>query len=222
MRAGPGTRQPVMTESASAPPYYLPNKIGRSILLALEEVIGHTGVNAVLNLADLAPRLNNYPPDNLDLGYRFEELSALQAALERMYGPRGGRGLALRTGRAWFKYGLREFGTMLGMTELAFRLLPLNMKLKATVEGFADIYNRYTDQVVQLEEQPGGMLWQILRCPVCWGRHADTPCCHLEVGMLQETLYWASGGKNFLVDEIACCARGDPSCTILIHRLPLD
>ncbi len=35
----------------------LPNKIGRIVLLALEEVIGHNGVNAVLNVA--RPTLSN-------------------------------------------------------------------------------------------------------------------------------------------------------------------
>ncbi len=33
--------------------YAYPNKMGRILLLAMEEVMGSTGVNAILNLANL-------------------------------------------------------------------------------------------------------------------------------------------------------------------------
>jgi predicted hydrocarbon binding protein len=202
--------------------FYLPNKLGRMYLLALEEVIGRNAVNAALNLAGLVHLLDNYPPNTLDRDFRFDDLGRLHQALERLYGPRGGRGLALRTGRASFKYGLREFGPMLGITDLAFRLLPLTMKLKAGVEGFAEIFNRYTDQVVHVEERPEALAFHIDRCPLCWNRHTDGPCCHLAVGFLQEGLAWLSGGKSFVVTETECIAQGDASCLLWILREPLD
>ena len=65
-------------------------------------------------------------------------------------------------------------------------------------------------------------LWKIERCPVCWERRADTPCCFLAVGILQESLFWVSGGKNFQVEEIACIAKGDEACVITIDKTPLD
>ena len=68
--------------------YYWPNKMGRMMLLSLEDVMGKNGVNAVLNLAKLRHRINNYPPNNLDLGWSFDEMGALNQALEDMYGPR--------------------------------------------------------------------------------------------------------------------------------------
>ena len=87
---------------------------------------------------------------------------------------------------------------------------------------FVDVFNRYTDQVVRLEEDPNKFLWHIERCPVCWGRRTDSPCCHLAVGILQEALFWVSGGRNFMVEELQCLARGDESCTIRIARQPLN
>ena len=39
--------------AASKARYYWPNKMGRMMLLALEDVMGKNGVNAVLNLAKL-------------------------------------------------------------------------------------------------------------------------------------------------------------------------
>jgi predicted hydrocarbon binding protein len=202
--------------------YYYPNKMGRIILLALEEVMGRNGVNAVLNLAKLRHRVNNYPPNNLENGFSFEEFGAINQALDDMYGPRGGRGLALRGGRACFKYALKEFGAVLGIADLAFRLLPLGMKLKVGLNTFADSFNKFSDQVVRLEEDESRFIWVIERCPVCWGRHVDVPCCHTAIGILQEGLHWVSGGKNFRVEETECIAAGGETCTIVIDKRPLD
>jgi len=202
--------------------FYYPNKMGRIILQSMEEVIGHIGVNAVLNLANLNYRINNYPPNNLEKGFSFTELSKIQDALEGLYGPRGGRGLALRTGRVCFKYGLREFGPLLGVTDISFRLLPFEPKLRAGADLFAEAFNKYSDQRVRVEEQTDRFLWHIDQCPICWMRHTDAPVCHLAVGILQESLYWASGGKVYNVEETACIAMGDPDCTIVIEKKSLD
>lgn len=204
------------------PTYYYPNKMGRIILLAMEEILGKNGVNAVLNLAQLGHMINNYPPNNLDLQFSFIDLSKILESLEQLYGVRGGRGLALRSGRACLKYGLREFGSMLGITDLAFRLLPLPMKLKVGAEAFAQSFNDLTDQLVRLEEDDEHILWIIERCPLCWERKASSPVCSLAVGILQEALLWVSGGKFFQVEEISCIAMGDSTCTIAIHKEPLD
>ncbi len=202
--------------------YYYPNKMGRIILLAMEEIMGRNGVNAALNLAKMRHLINNYPPNNFDRQFRFDDIGAIMQSLDDMYGPRGGRGLALRAGRACFKYGLKEFGPVLGIADLAFRLLPLNMKLKVGAEVFADTFNKYTDQRVRLSDDEDQVFWHNERCPICWGRKTDIPCCHLAVGILQESLYWVSGGKNFSVQEIACIARGDDACTIVIDKKPMD
>jgi hypothetical protein len=82
--------------------YNYANKIARITLQALEEVMGKNGLNAILNLAHLPHMIDNYPPDNLEREFNFADFSAFNMALEEMYGPRGGRGLALRSGRAAF------------------------------------------------------------------------------------------------------------------------
>jgi predicted hydrocarbon binding protein len=56
---------------------------------------------------------------------------------------------------------------------------------------------------------------------VCWGRRAEAPCCHLAVGLLQEALFWVSGGKYFEVEEKKCVACGDSACTIVLDRTPM-
>jgi len=202
-------------------PFY-PNRMGRIIFLALEEILGRSGLNAVLNQAHLAEYIDHLPADNQDLEFPFEHVGRIQAALEDSFGPRGGRGLALRTGRACFKYGLREFGPELGLTDLAFRLQPLPVKVRSSCEALAALFNRVSDGQVQLEVGPKALVWRAQRCPLCWGRHTDEVCCHLLVGLIQESLYWVSGGKYFQVEETSCMARGDSACTIVIDLEPMS
>lgn len=202
--------------------FFYPQKMGRIILLGMEEVISKGGVDAILHLAELDDLIQNYPPPKAEKSFSFEKVSLLLGTLEQAYGPRGGRGLALRTGRASFKYGLKEYGTMLGLTEVAFRLLPLSTKLRVGARSFAELFNKHTDQRVRVEETDSTIFWHIERCPLCWERKADEPICHLAVGLLQEALYWLSGGKVFNVEETACIARGDSNCTILVYKTPLS
>jgi hypothetical protein len=202
--------------------YFFPNKMGRIMLIAMEDVMGRNGVNAVLNLARLQHRIENYPPNNFDKEFAFSEVGQLLQALDEMYGPRGGRGLARRAGRSCFKFGVKDFGPMLGIADLAFRILPLGMKLRVGFEVLAQTFNKFTDHQVRLSEDEQHFQWIIDRCGACWGRRTDSPCCHLALGILEEGLYWVSGGKNFYVEEVSCIAAGDPTCTILIGKQPLD
>lgn len=202
--------------------FYYPQKMGRIILLGLEEVIGKGGTDSILQLASLDTLIQERPLSRADKAFPFEIVSLLQKTLEKKFGPRGGRGLAVRVGRATFKYGIKEYGSMLGLTEMAFRLLPLSTKLHTGAKAFADLFNKYTDQKVRVEERENQILWHIEQCPLCWDRKAEGPVCHLAVGLLQEALYWLSGGKVFNVEETACIACGDKTCTITIDTTPLS
>ncbi|MBK9926105.1 MAG: 4-vinyl reductase [Anaerolineales bacterium] len=207
-----------MTESQS---FFYPNRMGRIILLSMEEVMGRNGVHAILNLASLSSLLDNYPPENTEREFPFTTISAMTDMLEQVYGPHGGRGLALRVGRACFNNGVRQYGMQMGITEMAFRLLPLPAKVSAGAKAFAELFNHFTDQKVRIEEDGNKLLWHIERCPLCWERHAHEPVCHLAVGLLQEALYWLSGGKVFNVEEKTCIAAGDECCTIEIDQSPI-
>lgn len=201
--------------------YYYPNKMARIFLTAMEEIMGKNGLNAVLNMAKLSKLIDNYPPDTLDKGFDFAEMTALNQALEEMYGPRGGRGLALRGGRASFARGLQGFGALAGVGDLAFKVLPLGTKLKMGLPALAGIFTQVSDQISRVEERDDHFLYFIDRCPVCWGRHTDKPVCHGAVGLLQEALRWVSGGKEFRVDEIECFATGGRACVFAVYKEPV-
>ena len=202
--------------------FYYPNRMGRIVLTAMEDLIGYHGVNSTLNLAKLPHLVNNYPPNNLDRAFKFSDLSGIQEAVDDIFGLKGGRAVALRTGRETFKYALKDFMPVLGISDLAFRPLHLGLKLKIGLEVFAQTFNKFTDQVVRLSEDSDSHLWIIERCPVCWTRIADAPCCHLAVGLLQQSLYWVSSGREFEVREVECVAAGNSSCIIKISKRPTN
>ena len=198
--------------------FYYPNKMGRLALISLEEVMGKNGINAVLNMAGLGHLIDNYPPDDLKRAFDFADFGDLNQALEDMYGPRGARGLALRMGRAAFAHGIRDFGAMVGMADLAFKVLPLSTKLKIGVRAMAETFTKVSDQTSRVKEEEEKFIYIIERCPVCWGRETDGPVCFQAAGVLQEGLRWVSGGKDFRVEETLCIAKGDPTCTFIIDK----
>ena len=200
--------------------FYYPNKGGRISLIALEEVMGKNGINAILNMAKLGHFIDDYPPDNLKREFDFADFGALNQALEDMYGPRGARGLSLRMGRAAFAHVIRDFGSMVGMADLAFKVLPLRTKLKVGVIAMAETFSKISDQTTRVEEDKEKFIYSIERCPVCWGRKTAKPVCFQAIGLLQEGLRWVSGGKNFRVEETLCIAKGDPTCTFFIEKEP--
>jgi hypothetical protein len=178
-------------------------------------------LNAVLNMAKLSHLIDNYPPEDMEKRFDFADFASLNAALEEMYGPRGGRGLALRAGRAGFARGLQGFGALVGASDLAFKVLPLGTKLKLGLPMMAAVFNQFSDQISRVEEKEDHFVYYIDRCPVCWGRKTDKPVCFAATGLLQEGLRWVSGGKEFRVDETTCIGMGDPACTYLIYKEPV-
>ncbi len=200
---------------------YYPNKIGRIYLEAMEEVMGKGGINAVLNLAKLSHMIDNYPPNNLAKELDFADFSAINAAIEEMYGPRGGRGLALRAGRASFAQGLSDFGALIGVSELAFKVIPLGTKLKVGLRAMAETFSTFSDQKSYVTEEEERFVYTIEVCPVCWGRTADHPVCYAATGLLQEGLRWLSGGKDFRVEQFHCHAMGHDTCDFAIYKQPL-
>jgi predicted hydrocarbon binding protein len=201
--------------------YYYANKIVLITFGALEDVMGKNGFNAILNLAHLPELIDNYPPDNLEREFDFADFSAVNMALEEMYGPRGGRGLALRAGRAAFADALRNFGALAGVGDLAFKVLPLKIKIRIGLPAMAKIFTQISDQHSTVQERENDFIYTIHRCPVCWGRTgSEKPVCFIAAGLLQEGLKWVSGGHEFRVNESKCVSMGDDVCEFVIQKTP--
>lgn len=201
---------------------YYPNRFGLILFDALEEIMGRNGLNAILNMAGLSQFIDNPPPDNMDKGFDFAYISALNKALEEMYGPRGGRGLQLRLGRVLFAQGLANFGGLVGASDLAFKVLPLPAKLKAGLPAVAKVFDSLSDQK-SLVKDPGGdhFVYVIERCSMCWGREVERPGGFIAAGIIEESLRWLSGGRTFRVDQMTCIGMGHETCDFAVYKEPI-
>jgi len=202
--------------------YYYPNLIARIFLESIEEIMGTNGIKALLNMAGMPNLIDNYPPHNLSKEFDFADFAHLCEAMEMMYGPRGGRALSLRAGRKAFDQGLKNFGPMVGIADRTFRMLPLKLRMKVGLGAMAKAFSSTSDQISYVEEREDHFVYYIDRCPVCWGRHSDTPICHAAMGIIVEGLNWGTGGLKFKTSEVTCIAKGDPSCTFVISKTPLE
>ncbi len=203
--------------------YTLPNRLARITVLAVEEMLGKKGMHALLNLAHLSHLIDNYPAANLERGFDFSEYAALNFGLEEMYGIRGGRGLALRAGRETFSRALSNFGALAGTGDVAFKVLPLGMKIKIALPAMARIFSEVSDMASSVVDQQHSVDYLVQRNAVCWGRTGEEkPVCYLMVGLLQESMHSTSGGREFRVDEAECQAMGHEACRFVIQKEPLN
>ncbi len=207
-------------------------RFGRTLLAAMEEVLGRDGVEQVLEKATQGRSSFSLSGQ---IPWTFDVVSALHEALEALYGPLAAAGLARRIGRAEFLPTLREFGDEFGLTSLAFRMLPFTKKIVQATESLAAIFENYgpLETSACYEHQSGSnfksyvlqetdtLIWRIENCPFCWERYAALPACQVAVGLLEEMLYWLSNGKLFQVEETECIACGAESCTIRFQKVPI-
>jgi predicted hydrocarbon binding protein len=201
---------------------YYPNRIARSYFLALEEVMGKHGLEATLEIAGLNGFVGTLPTDTLERTVDFAVLSALNLALDEMYGARGGRGMALRAGRAWLVKGMNGFGALSGVGDPAFRALSVEERVRISLRALASVFTHFSDQRSSFEETAQAFRFNVENSPTAWMRESDKPVCHPLVGLLQETVRWAANGRDYAVREVECGACGrSSSCIFLVNKHPL-
>ncbi len=135
-------------------------------------------------------------------------------ALEEIYGAPGGRGLALRIGRASFRSWLKYFGDKAGFRTTEFRLLPAPRRLKNGLQTLAQFIGEESGRAVSVSDGEDCWLWRV-----------DSACshnCFLIAGLLQEFTTWAGGGRFYRVVETECLASGGLACVDRIEKNPLD
>lgn len=201
--------------------FHLSNRLGRLFLAALEESIGRNGLNALLNLTEMGHYIQSPPSDDLDFGFDLAQVSNLNRALETIYGLRGARGLALRAGRALFD-GIQEgFDLPLGINELAFRMLPLQTKLRIGIPALARTLTQQSDQICRVVDKGQYYDFSFERCANCWGHQTAQPVCFMHVGLLQEAVSMFSRGQEFRVIQTDCRAMGAVTCIFRLEKDPI-
>lgn len=201
--------------------YYLCNRLGRILLESLEEAIGRNGLNALLNLTESGHYIEKPPLNNLELGYDLAVTSNLYQAMEMIYGPRGARGLALRSGRAMYNRIADAFDVPTGFNDLAFRLLPVQTRLKIGVPALARVLTQHSDQTHRAADRGAYYDYIVERCDACWGQKVKAPMCHLTVGLLQEALSTFGRGQEFRIIQTECRGVGAAACVFRIEKEPI-
>lgn len=201
---------------------YNTNTFAHVTLKAIEEIVGENGLHAILKMAELEDLVNNFPPRNREKVFDFSNYSAINLAIREIYGSRGGRVLAVRAGRATFDELLKSYGAMVGMTDLAIRLVPLKVKMSLGLNAMAKVFNSVSDQQTSVEEKENEFVYKVHNCPACWGfAGVESPICFMQVGLIKEGLSWLSNGKEFYVHEETCHAMGAEACIFIIQKNPM-
>jgi len=140
-------------------------------------------------------------------------------ALQDDFGVLGSRGLALRMGRAAFKYGLKYLGDQNGFRTTEFRLLPAPRRLETGLHTLAHIVSEMFHQPVTVADEHSFWIWRVEHTR---GNPQSELNCYWMTGLLQAFLTWAGGGRFFQVVETECWSSGGPACVFKIEKRPLD
>ena len=187
----------------------LPNARLRRFMLAVQDVMGRSGLTTILRQSGLQHYAGNLPPNNNQTVLHAVEYTAMVQAIENYYG-RGARGTLTRIGHAAFAQLVQSQKFKAQLHQGLFRILPLqNRKLMAL---------RWLAQEMSL---PGGQVAVHLddrhiafvdhESDTTSGRTRDTEICWVTLGEIQEALRWATGSE-YDVSEMSCKAKGDPAC----------
>jgi len=182
--------------------------------------MGPNGLKALLNQAKMQHLIGNFPPGNLHKQFDFADFAQLNGPWRRCTAP-GGRAMALRAGRKAFDQGLKNFGAMVGIADRTFRLLPLGIRMKVGLRAMATAFSSTAIRSATSARRriTFCMSSSAARCVgagMLTRRYVTRPRYHPRwVGL-------GTSGKKFKLTEVACIAKGDPSCDFVISKEPIE
>ena len=196
----------------------------RWALLAAEDVIGKSGMIAVLRQIGLAHLIDNYPPNALQVSgnLKYSDYANLNAGLLDFFG-RAGKSMTMRVGRISARHGIEQQSELYGLAALiASKILPISTQIKLGLEAMQNGYRKVMPHV-RLAIEDRGDRWAYITetCTMCAGKEANDHICWTFSGVLQELLRWQTG-KEFDIDEVQCRAQGSPVCVWEISKKPKE
>jgi bacteriochlorophyll 4-vinyl reductase len=187
----------------------LPNARVRRTLLAIQDVMGQSGLTTILRQAGMQRYVNALPAADQGPGLRATEYATLMQAIENYYG-RGARGTLMRIGYAAFARLVKEKRTQAALYSLWFRLLPAAARRWEVLRWLARELAGPGGQVTVHRDDQRINLVDHTSDPTA-GRQREQPICWMTVGEIQEALKWGTG-QEYEVTEMACRAKGDAAC----------
>ncbi len=199
---------------------YYPNQIARIYLDSIEKIVGAPAMPGFLRECGLERYLEALPPYNLSRQFDFSHFSMLTSGLEEAEAagtiPTGSTAEA---GRLCFKAGLKGLGGVaaFGQAAMGLQVLPSALKIKIGLLSMSTVFTTLSDQRSEVIEYNDHFEYVIHACPMCWGRHANTPICHGAGGLIEEGIFWLIE-SHIAVVEIQCLACGDNACLFRIEK----
>jgi len=197
---------------------YLTSRTGLSIFLGLETVLGKSGLIAMLRYSKLTQFIDNYPADTMERTFDFADTSSLHAALEDLYGGRGGKVLMMHVGREIWN---EQIGPLANPNAIApilsIKNLPEEQRIGALMKVMKSVYEMTADRQIVVEETEEAYLFKSNPCPCCWGRKMVQPGCYVTAGHLQGAILWASN-QIYNIVQTTCIGCGDEVCTYKIMK----
>jgi hypothetical protein len=197
---------------------YYPNNLARISLLALEEVMGTNGMNALLRLANKNEYIGKLPPNSFESGFDFADFSMIFGALDEMYGANGSRLLGIRAGMATFDASLKNMGEAIDVNDREFAALPVPEKIRVGISIVGITFSQSTRNLAAIREYNDRFIYSVRQCPVCWGRTTVEPSCHFFSGLLKGAIKWVTRGLNCEVSQLAAHSCGAASCDFSIPK----
>jgi predicted hydrocarbon binding protein len=187
----------------------IPNARVRRLMLAIQDVMGQSGLATILRQANLQRFANALPPANGEPGLRAAEYASVMQAIENYYG-RGGRGTLTRVGYASFDRLVAGQRLTVTAYRLLFKFLPLQQRQIVTLRWLGrELAGRGGHVTVYLDDSRISLVDHESDATV--GRHRESEICWETVGEIQEALKWGTG-LEYDVNELACKAKGDAAC----------
>jgi len=196
----------------------LPNRRLRSLMSAMQDVIGRNGLNASLRLAGLTRFINALPADDDPTALRASEYAMLIQAIETQYG-NGARGQLTRVGHVSFNY-------LLAAEPLAWRWIALTNQVLPSAQRLRRTLGQLAKQLAEPGEgitvylNDGRLIFSDTVSDNTAGRTTLTAneICWLTAGQLRAGCAWATS-KDYDVVEVTCRAKGDMHCNFEIVEL---
>jgi hypothetical protein len=199
---------------------YYPNNLARITLLAMEEVMGTNGINALLRLANKPEYIGKLPPDDFESEFNFADFSMLFGALDEMYGSNGSRMLSIRAGMATFDETLKNLGEAVDVSDSEFVSLPVAEKIRVGISIVGITFSRSTKNLPTIRELDDRFIYSVNQCPICWGRTTVDPSCHFFTGLLKGAANWVTQGIDCDVSQLSAHSCGAESCDFSIAKYP--
>ena len=190
----------------------------RQTILAINQVLGEKSSKEIFRSMGLDAYLATLPPDDLTRIIDSHEYSRLLKAIETAYHQKG-PWILQRIGRETFHIVLREQSTLMSSAKRIISLWKPEQRIQIMMQTIVETQQKtYPHSETWLEDKHGQLAYIEQNCLVCAERQSSQPVCHLTVGFIHEALQWATG-KDVLVNETDCAAKGDAFCRFSIGNI---